>query len=63
MEKGEILEDGHPYLLLVNNTSDPSITKQGAFSKLVQNTNDAEKIFEIARKSYFSNISPVKIIL
>lgn len=57
MSHGQVVEFDHPYLLLVKNIGDISITNdEGAFASMVLHTGAKHStvIFEIARNSYFS---------
>jgi len=56
MDKGHGVEFDHPYNLLVNDSGDSSITKDGFFSKMVQSTGEdtAGSLFNIAKEKFDS---------
>ena len=62
LDQGNIADGGptHPFLLLVNDPSDETITREGIFSSLVQDTGpaSARSLFEKARNSYLATLRP-----
>ena len=57
MDKGHGVEFDHPYNLLVNDSGDSSITKDGFFSKMVKATGEdtADSLFNIAKEKFDSS--------
>jgi ATP-binding cassette subfamily C (CFTR/MRP) protein 4 len=54
LDKGEVVEFGNPYSLLVQKPGDNSITSTGVFASLVKNTGNASAnaLFERAKEAY-----------
>ena len=57
MDKGHGVEFDHPYNLLVEDSGDSSITKEGFFSKMVKATGEetADSLFNIAKEKFESS--------
>lgn len=59
VKNGEIVEDNHPYTLLVKEPGDQEITNpNGEFANLVEQCEEKSEIFELAKNSYYRVKSP-----